>query len=115
MARCNPSLVDPTVPAGDPADPWEQESSVRSYSRNWPVVLSRGVGTMLYSADDRAYLDFLRRRGRTETTATTTPSEVPSHGLPANDGIIHSLDMWTEAKADFLRAFRDFVLIPPRP
>lgn len=104
--------VDPAVPATDPADPWEQESSVRSYSRNWPVVLSRGVGTMLYSVDDRAYLDFFAGAGVLNYGHNNRILKSRLMAYLANDGIIQSLDMWTEAKADFLRAFRDLVLLP---
>jgi len=70
---------------------------------------------MLYSADDRAYLDFFAGAGALNYGHNNPVLKSRLMAYLANDGIIHSLDMWTEAKADFLRAFRDFVLISPRP
>ena len=108
-----PPAARPTaVPGTDPGDPWEQESSVRSYSRNWPVVLRRGVGTTLYSADERAYLDFFAGAGALNYGHNNPILKSRLMAYLAGDGIIHSLDMWTEAKGEFLRAFRDLVLIP---
>ena len=109
--RTMPLAADLTMPA-DPADPWEQESSVRSYSRNWPVIFSRGVGTILYSADNRAYLDFFAGAGALNYGHNNPLLKSHLIDYLANDGVIHSLDMMTEAKADFLQAFRDLVLIP---
>lgn len=107
-----PLALDLSSPAADLTDPWDQESSVRSYSRNWPVVLSRGVGTMLYSADNRSYLDFFAGAGALNYGHNNPVLKSRLMAYLAEDGIIHSLDMWTEAKADFLRAFRDHVLLP---
>lgn len=110
--RSMPVVADPTMPAADPVDPWEHESSVRSYSRNWPVVFSRGVGSMLYSADNRAYLDFFAGAGALNYGHNNPLLKTHLMEYLAGDGIIHSLDMMTEAKAGFLRAFRDLVLMP---
>jgi diaminobutyrate-2-oxoglutarate transaminase len=85
---------------------------VRSYSRNWPVVFRRGVGSLLYSADDHAYLDFFAGAGALNYGHNNPLLKSRLMAYLAEDGIIHGLDMWTEAKADFLRAFRDLVLIP---
>src|SRR5262245_44874673 len=107
-----PVVADPAMPAADPADPWEHESSVRSYSRNWPVVFSRGVGSMLYSTDNRAYLDFFAGAGALNYGHNNPLLKTHLMEYLAGDGIVHSLDMMTEAKAGFLRAFRDLVLMP---
>jgi len=108
----SPLAADPTKLAADPLDPWDQESSVRYYSRSWPVMFSRGVGTMLYSAENRAYLDFFAGAGALNYGHNNPLLKSELMEYLANDGIIHSLDMMTEAKASFLQAFRDLVLIP---
>lgn len=116
--RSMPTVADPAMPTAptmspaDLADPWEQESSVRNYSRNWPVVFCRGVGTMLYSADDRAYLDFFAGAGSLNYGHNNPLLKSQLMEYLAGDGIIHGLDMMTEAKAGFLQAFRDLVLMP---
>jgi diaminobutyrate-2-oxoglutarate transaminase len=67
---------------------------------------------MLYSADGRAYLDFFAGAGALNYGHNNPFLKSRLMAYLAGDGIIHSLDMWTEAKADFLRAFRDLVLLP---
>jgi diaminobutyrate-2-oxoglutarate transaminase len=39
------------------------ESQVRSYSRGWPAVFDRAVGSWMYDIDGKAYLDFFGGAG----------------------------------------------------
>ncbi|MCU1533182.1 MAG: diaminobutyrate--2-oxoglutarate transaminase [Arthrobacter sp.] len=67
------------------------ESKVRCYSRNWDTVFERAAGSMLYSEDGRAYLDFFPAPerlttdttirscfGRSSTIFSRVPSFIPS-------------------------------------
>lgn len=104
-------ITDPTEfsAVGDPAD---LESEVRSYSRHWPVMFNRGIGSMLHATDGRAYLDFFAGAGALNYGHNNPLLKAPLLDYLASDGLVHSLDMMTEAKASFLRAFGGFVLTP---
>ncbi len=88
------------------------ESEVRSYVRSWPVVFARAQGSTLWDEDGRAYLDFFSGAGGLNY----------GHNDPAmigalveylqSGGVLHSLDMATVAKREFLRRFDDVVLRP---
>jgi diaminobutyrate-2-oxoglutarate transaminase len=88
------------------------ESEVRSYSRSFPTVFTRAQGAWLYDAEDRKFLDFL--------SGCSTLNY--GHNHPAlkdalikyieADGMTHSLDMHTDAKAAFLEAFENRILGP---
>lgn len=94
------------------ADPAGLESEVRSYSRSWPIVFGRAVGSRLYSADGRAYLDFFAGAGALNYGHNNPVLKSRLFEYLHRDGVTHSLDMMTEAKASFLRTFRDVVLQP---
>jgi diaminobutyrate-2-oxoglutarate transaminase len=94
------------------ADPFDLESEVRSYSRCWPVMFSRSTGSTLYATDGRAYLDFFAGAGALNYGHNNPLLKAPLLEYLASDGVIHSLDMMTVAKASFLRAFHDLVLVP---
>jgi len=89
-----------------------RESAVRSYCRTWPKLFDRAVGSWLYDEDGRAYLDFF----------TGASALNYGHNNPAlkralldyldGDRVIHSLDMHTVAKREFLTAFDELVLQP---
>ncbi|MFZ5721674.1 MAG: diaminobutyrate--2-oxoglutarate transaminase [Pseudomonadota bacterium] len=88
------------------------ESRVRSYSRSFPAVFDRAQGSRLYDADGRAWIDFL--------SGCSTLNY--GHNHPAlkqrlvdylmADGVTHSLDMHSRAKAEFLEAFERVILRP---
>ncbi|GIX22645.1 MAG: diaminobutyrate--2-oxoglutarate transaminase [Gammaproteobacteria bacterium] len=88
------------------------ESNVQCYARHFPVVFERAAGWCLYDSDGRAYLDFLAGAGSLNYGHN---HPVPKQALLdyiAADGITHSLDLHTEAKAAFLEAFREHILAP---
>lgn len=88
------------------------ESEVRVYSRAWPTTFARAAGDRIYSAAGEVYLDFFMGAGALNY----------GHGNPllrehlinylSDDGVVHSLDMMTEARSAFLRSFHDLVLSP---
>jgi diaminobutyrate--2-oxoglutarate aminotransferase len=86
------------------------ESEVRSYSRMWPVVFSRAFGSTLHASDGRAYLDFFTGAGALNYGHNNPLLKSRLLEYLQNDGVVHSLDMMTEAKSTFLRTFDELVL-----
>ena len=89
-----------------------QESNVRSYSRSWPVVFDRALGSYLYDTDGRAYLDFFAGAGVLNYGHNHPVLKKALLDYISSDRILHSLDMFTEARRDFLQTFNDLILEP---
>ena len=90
----------------------ELESNVRSYCRAWPAVWTRARGATLWDEDGRAYTDFFSGAGA--LNYGHNPPEL-TRALIAyleSDGVLHSLDMSTVAKRDFLLRFDERILRP---
>jgi len=90
----------------------ETESEVRSYCRSWPVVFDRASGSHLYTDDGREYLDFFAGAGALNYGHNPGPLKEELLAYVARDGITHSLDMHTTAKAAFLERLRSVILEP---
>jgi diaminobutyrate-2-oxoglutarate transaminase len=94
------------------ADYYALESQVRAYSRSWPVTFARASGDLLYASSGDAYLDFFMGAGALNYGHNDPRLRDPLVAYLTADGVVHSLDMMTEAKAAFLRSLRDVVLGP---
>jgi len=90
----------------------EMESAVQSYARSFPVVFNRARGSYLYDADGKAYLDFLAGAGSLNYGHNNPLLKQALLEYIERDGITHGLDMHTDAKANFLKIFRDKILMP---
>ncbi|MFW6599710.1 diaminobutyrate--2-oxoglutarate transaminase [Propionibacteriaceae bacterium Y2011] len=90
----------------------ERESQVRSYSRSWPTVFSRAKGPRVFAEDGTAYLDFFAGAGALNYGHNNAEIIKPLIEYLTGDGIMHSLDMYTTAKRDFLSSFTKLVLEP---
>ncbi|MBM7771517.1 diaminobutyrate-2-oxoglutarate transaminase [Actinokineospora baliensis] len=88
------------------------ESEVRSYSRGWPVVFDRAVGSHLYDESGKSYLDFFAGAGALNYGHNNPVLKRAVVDYIMRDGVTHALDMNTAAKRDFLESFRDIVLAP---
>jgi diaminobutyrate-2-oxoglutarate transaminase len=88
------------------------ESEVRSYCRSWPVVFDTAVGSRMTDSDGRSYLDFFAGAGALNYGHNNPVCKRALLDYLARDGVVHALDMHTEAKAEFLRAFDELVLRP---
>ena len=88
------------------------ESNVRSYCRRFPAVFSRAQDSRVYDVDGNFYLDLLSGAG-TLNYGHNNPAIVdPVILYLSNNGIVHGMDMYTEAKADFIQTFHDRILVP---
>jgi diaminobutyrate-2-oxoglutarate transaminase len=90
----------------------ERESAVRSYCRKWPAVFDRASGSWLYDDDGGRYLDFFSGAGALNYGHNNPLLKAEILEYLAADRVIHSLDMFTVAKADFLTALDKLILRP---
>ncbi|MFI9511235.1 diaminobutyrate--2-oxoglutarate transaminase [Nocardia sp. NPDC052566] len=88
------------------------ESEVRSYCRNWPVVFNQGRGSHMFDRDGRAYLDFFAGASALNYGHNHPLLKRALLAYLEQDGVTHSLDMFTAAKEDFLNEFAARVLEP---
>lgn len=89
-----------------------RESAVRSYCRSFPVTFTKAKDARLFTDDGTSYIDFLA--GCSSLNYGHNPDVLQGALLDyiTNDGLTHSLDMQTEAKAKFLETFESLILKP---
>jgi diaminobutyrate-2-oxoglutarate transaminase len=92
----------------------DRESEVRSYCRAWPKIFDRATGSWLYDEDGRAYLDFFTGASALNYGHNNPALKRALLEYLAADRVIHSLDMYTVAKSEFLTAFDELILKPRR-
>lgn len=88
------------------------ESEVRSYCRSFPTVFSRAKGSILTDSEGRDYIDFFCGAGALNYGHNNGYIKRRVIEYMENDGVVHALDMYTEAKSDFIDFFEKQVLIP---
>ena len=84
----------------------DRESAVRSYCRTWPKVFDRASGSWLYDEDGGAYLDFFTGASALNYGHNNPALKQALLDYLADDRVIHSLDMYTVAKREFLAHVR---------
>ncbi|MGN6412825.1 diaminobutyrate--2-oxoglutarate transaminase [Flexivirga sp.] len=94
------------------ADTTTLESGVRSYSRTWPATFERAKGSFLYTPEGEEYLDFFTGAGVMNYGHNNTILKEALLRYLTEDNIVHSLDMLTTAREDFLTTFTDQILRP---
>jgi diaminobutyrate-2-oxoglutarate transaminase len=90
----------------------QRESEVRSYCRKWPAVFDRASGSWLYDEQGRPYLDFFAGASALNYGHNNPVLKQALLDYLDADRVIHSLDMYTVAKAGFLTALDELVLTP---
>ncbi|WP_236795572.1 diaminobutyrate--2-oxoglutarate transaminase [Amycolatopsis sp. GM8] len=88
------------------------ESDVCTYCRAWPTVFDQAEGSWLFDEDGRAYLDFFAGAGALNYGHNDPALKEALLDYLGTARVIHSLDMRTTAKREFLMAFDEFVLRP---
>ncbi|AUS78513.1 diaminobutyrate--2-oxoglutarate transaminase [Actinoalloteichus sp. AHMU CJ021] len=88
------------------------ESEVRSYSRTWPTVFDRALGSELFDENGKPYLDFFAGAGALNYGHNNPVFKEALIDYIRRDGVTHGLDMQTVAKRDFLETFKRVVLEP---
>lgn len=90
----------------------ELESEVRSYCRAWPTVFTRAQGAVIEDESGRSYIDFFAGAGGLNYGHNPPKMIAALIDYLQSGGILHSLDMSTAAKRDFLLRFEEAILAP---
>ena len=104
--------MNSTVATADTSLFERRESAVRSYCRGIDAVFASASGAELTDADGRTYIDFLAGCSSLNYGHNDPDMKAALIDHIASDGLAHGLDFFTDAKADFLRAFEEIVLKP---
>lgn len=88
------------------------ESEVRSYCRSFPTVFKTAKGAVITAEDGKEYIDFFCGAGALNYGHNNDYIKSRIIDYLESDGIIHSLDMYTTAKRDFIEFFEKNVLEP---
>lgn len=88
------------------------ESEVRSYCRNWPTVFHTAQGSHIQDENGRSFLDFFAGAGSLNYGHNHPQLKQKLMDYLADDAIVHSLDVYTTAKRNFLETFDEIVLAP---
>lgn len=86
------------------------ESNVRSYCRSYPVKFIAAHNEKLFDEDKNEYLDFFSGSGALNYGHNNPLIKNAVIDYIARDGVIHSLDMMTDAKESFIKAFSENIL-----
>ena len=90
----------------------QMESNVRTYSRSFPIVFTEAKGARLTAEDGTQYIDFLAGAGTLNYGHNHPKIKQALVDYLAGDNIVHSLDMWTAAKRDYLETLENVILKP---
>ncbi|WP_163540067.1 diaminobutyrate--2-oxoglutarate transaminase [Gracilibacillus sp. YIM 98692] len=88
------------------------ESVVRSYIRNFPTVFTKAKKHKMWDEDGKEYIDFFSGAGALNYGHNDDHMKQKLIDYITDDGITHSLDMASTAKADFLEKLDDVILKP---
>ena len=88
------------------------ESQVRSYCRKYPVEFKKAKNAELFSVDGERYIDFLAVAGSMNYGHNNPEIKAAIMEYLADDNIINALDMYTEAKEEFLTTISEELLMP---
>jgi diaminobutyrate-2-oxoglutarate transaminase len=91
-----------------------RESQVRSYCRTFPVVFETAKGSRMVAEDGKSYLDFFSGAGALNYGHNHPQIIDALQDYIGRGGILHSLDMHTAAKRQFIESFEEIILKPRR-
>lgn len=88
------------------------ESEVRGYVRSFPVLFTRARGAQLWDEEGNRYIDFFAGAGTLNYGHNHPVLKEAVLEYVESDGLIHGLDMATQAKKEFLETFSRVILNP---
>ncbi|WP_100446517.1 diaminobutyrate--2-oxoglutarate transaminase [Glycomyces xiaoerkulensis] len=88
------------------------ESEVRSYCRGWPTVFTTARGSTITDESGKSYIDFFAGAGTLNYGHNHPALKKALLDYLAEDNVIHSLDMYSDAKRKFLETFKEVILEP---
>lgn len=90
----------------------DYESSVRSYCRHFPAVFTKAEGAFMYDEDGTEYVDFFCGAGALNYGHNNQYIIDKMIDYLRSGSILHSMDMYTPAKREFLDTLENKVLKP---
>ncbi|MCC3749916.1 MAG: diaminobutyrate--2-oxoglutarate transaminase [Halorhodospira halophila] len=90
----------------------QHESVVRSYIRTFPKPFDKASGVRVYDTDGHSYLDFFAGASVLNYGHNNPELKKPLLEYLQDDRIVHSLDMASVARAEFLETFHRLILEP---
>jgi diaminobutyrate-2-oxoglutarate transaminase len=90
----------------------QRESAIRAYSRVYPVVFDKASNARQTDDNGNEYIDFFAGAGVLNFGHNNPLMKEAMINYLQSDGVLHSLDMHTKAKAEFMQAFTDIILKP---
>ena len=90
----------------------QHESEVRGYCRNFPAVFASAKGAWMTDEKGEQYLDFFAGAGVMNYGHNPDKLKDALIEYISRDGITHTLDMYSEAKRDFIERFHRVILQP---
>jgi diaminobutyrate-2-oxoglutarate transaminase len=91
---------------------FDLESDVKSYCISYPVKFISAKNENLVDENGNVYLDFLSGAGSLNYGHNNPIMKEVVLEYIHRDGVIHGLDMMTDAKEDFIKAFSNNILKP---
>lgn len=88
------------------------ESNVRSYCRSFPTVFVKAKGSVMIDEAGKEYVDFFAGAGALNYGHNPEYMNQAIIAHLQSDGIVHSMDMFTAPKRDFLEYFTKNILEP---
>jgi diaminobutyrate-2-oxoglutarate transaminase len=102
-----------TLTSADPVNRDRLDSEVCWYSRRMPGIFGRAKGAMVWDAAGNRYIDFLTGCGVLNYGHNPERLKRALLDYMLNDGIVHSMDLHTAARQEFMRAL-DAIILQPR-
>ncbi len=90
----------------------EFESEVRGYVRQFPTVFASASNAHVVDGRGRTYIDFFAGAGALNYGHNNPRAKEALIQYLHADGLMHSLDMATEAKVRFIQQFQQVILAP---
>tara|TARA_R110002095_G_scaffold184231_2_gene161457 strand:+ start:1389 stop:2684 length:1296 start_codon:yes stop_codon:yes gene_type:complete len=88
------------------------ESNVRGYCRSFPTTFTKARNASLYNEAGEEFIDFLAGAGTLNYGHNNPKLKGKLIEFLERDGLLHGLDMQTDAKARFLEVFEKRILSP---
>lgn len=88
------------------------ESNVRSYCRSFPTVFVKSKGSKMFDENGKEYIDFFAGAGALNFGHNPDYIKRKLIAYLESDGVIHSMDMYTAPKREFLEYFTENILAP---
>jgi diaminobutyrate-2-oxoglutarate transaminase len=88
------------------------ESEIRVYARSYPAVFVKGQNAIQTDENGKEYIDFYAGAGVLNFGHNHPKLKAAIMDYIQNDGVLHSLDMMTVAKREFIKGFVETILQP---